>query len=302
MYPSNVTPEKLQAEKERVKALWIERNAQHNNRYAESQRSLTYSLAHANSLGRYGSLLWQEYDGVANAVPSTWPVEVLVGQQYCTEVLFGLRYLNANAMAAVVAVLIAFYHCCRFRVSPNAFFQINTAATEILYGIVRNWCAPTADSILIGTCTNVAPLRVCGRVLLTRQRALADLCCGTGTIGLSMASQVKQVIGVDMVEDAIVDARYNAEQNNITNATFIASKAEAVAASLMAEYGPQGACIGVVDPPRPGLRTKRLSLLSLSLSLSLCFSDSSIENGVGDCVVQTWTSFERSASARPSSS
>ena len=117
-----------------------------------------------------------------------------------------------------------------------------------------------------------------------------------------MASQVKQVIGVDMVEDAIVDARYNAEQNNITNATFIASKAEAVAASLMAEYGPQGACIGVVDPPRPGLRTKRLSLLSLSLSLSLCFSDSSIENGVGDCVVQTWTSFERSASARPSSS
>lgn len=104
MYPSNVTPEKLQAEKERVKALWIERNAQHNNRYAESQRSLTYSLAHANSLGRYGSLLWQEYDGVANAVPSTWPVEVLVGQQYCTEVLFGLRYLNAYAMAAVVAL------------------------------------------------------------------------------------------------------------------------------------------------------------------------------------------------------
>jgi tRNA/tmRNA/rRNA uracil-C5-methylase (TrmA/RlmC/RlmD family) len=69
-----------------------------------------------------------------------------------------------------------------------------------------------------------------------------------------MAARVKQVIGVDIVEESIEDARFNATNNGITNATFIANKAEVVAASLMQEYGSSGNCIGVVDPPRPGLR------------------------------------------------
>lgn len=55
---------------------------------------------------------------------------------------------------------------------------------------------------------------------------LLDVCCGTGTLGLTLASSVRRVIGIEMCEPAVVNARANAERNGITNATFLAAKAE----------------------------------------------------------------------------
>ena len=59
-----------------------------------------------------------------------------------------------------------------------------------------------------------------------------DICCGTGTIGLCMASQVRSVIGVELIREAVEDAKKNAEENRITNAKFIAGRAEAVFSEL----------------------------------------------------------------------
>ena len=60
-----------------------------------------------------------------------------------------------------------------------------------------------------------------------RGTVLLDVCCGTGTIGLSMATAVRRVIGIELSDAAVADARANASLNQIDNATFLASKAEA---------------------------------------------------------------------------
>ncbi|XP_072785380.1 tRNA (uracil-5-)-methyltransferase homolog B isoform X2 [Taeniopygia guttata] len=81
-------------------------------------------------------------------------------------------------------------HGLKFRISPDAFFQVNTAGAEVLYQAVGELCQATGDTVLL------------------------DICCGTGTIGLSLAHQVSKVIGVEVVEKAIEDAEWNAAFND----------------------------------------------------------------------------------------
>jgi tRNA/tmRNA/rRNA uracil-C5-methylase (TrmA/RlmC/RlmD family) len=59
---------------------------------------------------------------------------------------------------------------------------------------------------------------------LDKETILLDVCCGTGTIGICLASKCKQVLGVDIVPQAIDDANANAERNGIQNAKFFAGK------------------------------------------------------------------------------
>ncbi|KAI9255623.1 S-adenosyl-L-methionine-dependent methyltransferase [Phascolomyces articulosus] len=93
---------------------------------------------------------------------------------------------------------------CKFRISSSAFFQINTPAAEVLYTKCAEWCRINKD----------------------RKTTLLDLCCGTGTIGITMAKSVDRVIGIEMVPEAIEDAKLNASINNITNVTYYANKVE----------------------------------------------------------------------------
>ena len=113
-----------------------------------------------------------------------------------------------------------------FRLSPHSFYQVNHAQTEKLYRLAAEAAA------------------------LTGQETLLDLYCGTGTIGLSMAKEARQVIGVEVVADAVEDARRNAEVNGITNARFICADAASAAKSL-AKEGVHPDVI-VLDPPRKG--------------------------------------------------
>ncbi|XP_059143754.1 tRNA (uracil-5-)-methyltransferase homolog A-like [Physella acuta] len=121
----------------------------------------------------------------------------------------------------------------KFRISPEAFFQVNTLATEKLYELIAEWsCVSLKTTVL-------------------------DICCGTGTIGLSMAKRVKSVIGVEMCEQAVEDAQANATINGITNATFHCSKVEDVISkiisSLLSSTETVEDIVAVVDPPRAGL-------------------------------------------------
>merc|ERR1719282_531036 len=88
----------------------------------------------------------------------------------------------------------------KFSISPQAFFQVNTQAAEILYKMA-------------GDIAN-----------LNDKSTLVDVCCGTGTIGLCLADKVKNVVGVDIVADAIRDAQRNAELNGVTNCASPSSK------------------------------------------------------------------------------
>lgn len=114
-----------------------------------------------------------------------------------------------------------------FRLSPHAFYQVNHAQTERLYAHALEQAA------------------------LTGQETVIDLYCGAGTITLALAAKAKRVIGVEIVPEAIENAKENAERNGVQNVEFLCADA-GQAAMLLAE---RGECPDVltVDPPRKGL-------------------------------------------------
>ncbi len=114
----------------------------------------------------------------------------------------------------------------RFRLSPQSFYQVNRRQAERLYALAAEAAA------LSGTET------------------VLDLYCGTGTIGLSMAKQAGQIIGVEVVAKAVEDAVRNAADNGIENTRFLCADAAQAAAQLEREgVHPE---VVVVDPPRKG--------------------------------------------------
>lgn len=121
-----------------------------------------------------------------------------------------------------------------FRVSPSAFFQPNSLVVERLYS-----CALSMAGI--------KPADV-----------VYDLYCGTGTLGICAAQQTKQVIGIELSLDAIVDARANALLNNCENIQFFNGAVETVLANEQALPKPD---VVLLDPPRSGLHPKALELL-----------------------------------------
>jgi 23S rRNA (uracil1939-C5)-methyltransferase len=123
----------------------------------------------------------------------------------------------------------------KYEISPHSFFQINPYQTEKLY----NKALELAD---IGKDDNVM-----------------DLYCGIGTISLSAAKKAKSVIGVEIVEQAILNARKNADENNIKNVTFYASDASDLVPKLI-ENGEKPDIV-ILDPPRKGSDEKTLSAI-----------------------------------------
>lgn len=85
---------------------------------------------------------------------------------------------------------------------------------------------------------------------LSGQETVLDIYCGTGSIGLYMANEAKQVIGVESNKQAVADARDNAKINNIHNAEFHAGKAEDILPKLVKEG--LKADVVILDPPRKG--------------------------------------------------
>ena len=114
-----------------------------------------------------------------------------------------------------------------FKLSVPSFFQVNRAQAEVLYSLARDFAA------------------------LTGTETLLDLYCGTGTIGLIMAAKAREIIGVEVVPQAIADARENARRNGVANARYLCADAGAAAAQL-AQEGVRPDVV-VVDPPRKGL-------------------------------------------------
>ena len=114
-----------------------------------------------------------------------------------------------------------------FTISPQSFYQVNPVQTENIYSQALSYAG------------------------LTGNETVWDLYCGIGTISLFLARQAKQVYGVEIVPQAIDDARQNAVRNGIDNAKFYVGKAEEVLPHL---YETEGifADVIVVDPPRKG--------------------------------------------------
>ena len=95
---------------------------------------------------------------------------------------------------------------------------------------------------------------------LSKDDVLLDLYCGTGTIGLSMAHKVKKLVGVEIIPQAIENAKHNARLNSITNAEFICADA-AKAAQQLEKSGLMPTVI-IVDPPRKGCDKELIETIS----------------------------------------
>ena len=131
----------------------------------------------------------------------------------------------------------------RFRISAGAFYQVNHNACELLYAIAKE------------------------KAELTGKETLLDLYCGIGTIGLSMADRAKEVIGIEIVDEAVRCAAENAKRNEIAQASFYcgdASDARRLLEQAEAAHGKLDAqnTVVVFDPPRKGSTRELIEYIS----------------------------------------
>lgn len=127
----------------------------------------------------------------------------------------------------------------KIRLSPLSFYQVNRDMAELLYKKAAEYAKPDGRNIV-------------------------DLYCGAGTIGLSMASSARRVVGVEIVPQAVEDARFNAEANNIKNARFICADA-AEAAERLALEGLKPDVV-IIDPPRKGCQPELIDIITTRFS------------------------------------
>lgn len=116
----------------------------------------------------------------------------------------------------------------KFKIGPKSFFQTNTKQAEELYKIVKDFALPNSNDVIY------------------------DLYTGTGTIANYLAIECKKVIGIEYIPEAISDAIYNAELNEITNTLFFAGDIKDVLNEEFAEKHGKPHTI-VLDPPRAGI-------------------------------------------------
>ncbi|MCM8710134.1 23S rRNA (uracil(1939)-C(5))-methyltransferase RlmD [Clostridium sp. SYSU_GA19001] len=124
----------------------------------------------------------------------------------------------------------------KFNISPLSFFQVNPVQTEVLYNKALEYAG------------------------LSGNETVFDAYCGTGTISLFLSQKAKKVYGVEIVPQAIEDAKKNALQNNVDNVEFLTGESEKVIPELI-EKGIKAQVV-VVDPPRKGCERSLLEAIA----------------------------------------
>lgn len=174
-------------------------------------------------------------DALLEAFPQTVSVmlninekntNVVLGEQYRT--LFGTPYIEDVLCGKLL------------RISPQSFYQVNHDGAELLYTLAAE------------------------RTGLHGQGTLLDLYCGIGSIGLSMAERAERLVGIEIVEQAVVCARENAARNGVDNAVFScgdASDAEKLLDAAEREHGRINADVVILDPPRKGSTPELITYL-----------------------------------------
>ncbi|XP_019453974.1 PREDICTED: zinc finger CCCH domain-containing protein 24-like isoform X2 [Lupinus angustifolius] len=151
------------------------------------------------------TLVVQDHQGISNVAPADAPLHSL-------PIPKAVGHPEMDEKSAAHTRIHDYISNLQFSISPTAFFQVNTLAAEKLYSLAGDWACLGPDTLLF------------------------DICCGTGTISLTLAHRVGKVVGIEMDASAVSDARRNAEINGIKNCEFICSKAEDVIGLLLKEY------------------------------------------------------------------
>lgn len=170
-------------------------------------------------------------DDLLQKVPSITTLIYTINQKW-NDSIFDLEPVTYYGNGFVIEKLGDF----KFKISPKSFFQTNTKQAEVLYDVVKDFAA------------------------LTRNEIVYDLYCGTGSIGIYLSKSARKIIGVEVIEEAIKDARENAALNKIESADFFAGDVvEICNDDFFAKNGKPD--VVVVDPPRAGLHQKLVNKL-----------------------------------------
>ncbi|MCM0651018.1 23S rRNA (uracil(1939)-C(5))-methyltransferase RlmD [Clostridium swellfunianum] len=170
------------------------------------------------------SLMQSNIEGLKSVIQNVNPKK--------TNVILG----DKNKVLWGEAIITDYIGKFRFNISPLSFFQVNPAQTEVLYSKALEY----AD--------------------LTGEETVFDAYCGTGTISLFLSQKAKKVYGVEIVPQAIEDAKKNALQNDVDNVEFLVGQSEKVIPELI-DKGVK-ADVVVVDPPRKGCEKSLLEAIS----------------------------------------
>jgi 23S rRNA (uracil1939-C5)-methyltransferase len=123
-----------------------------------------------------------------------------------------------------------------FKIGPKSFFQTNTYQGEALYQVTRDFAGLTGTEIVY------------------------DLYCGTGSIGIFVSPQAKKIVGIELIKEAIDDAKENAARNNVQNAHFFAGDVIDICDDdFFAHHGQPD--VVITDPPRAGMHEKLVQKL-----------------------------------------
>lgn len=161
--------------------------------------------------------LQSELKGILHTVNDS-PADAVINQG--TEVLYGQEYFEETLSGL------------RFKITPFSFFQNNADGAELLYRKVADYVGDTGG------------------------KTVFDLYSGTGTIAQLVAKTASHTVGVELIEEAVIAARENAERNGITNCSFIAGDVLKVLDELREKPD-----VIILDPPREGVNPKALSKL-----------------------------------------
>ena len=175
------------------------------------------SLPHGDELVKEICERFPEIVGILLNI-NTADTNIILGEEFVT--LYGRDYIF-DTLGGVA-----------LKITAPSFYQVNHDAAELLYAKAKELAAPTKEDLLL------------------------DLYCGAGSIGLSMADEAGEVIGIEIVESAVECAKFNAEINHIFNASFYAGDASDTKKILepaeLARGGKIKPDIVILDPPRAG--------------------------------------------------
>lgn len=185
------------------------------------------SLPHSNQLVSLMTENFPELVGILINI-NTEDTNIILGDEYIT--LYGRNYIF-DTLGGVA-----------LKITAPSFYQVNRQAAELLYAKAKELAKPTKNDLLL------------------------DLYCGAGSIGLSMADEAGEVIGIEIVESAVECATFNAEINHIHNASFYAGDASDTKKILEPAEKVRGEKIKpdivILDPPRGGTTEELIEHIS----------------------------------------
>ncbi len=189
----------------------------------------------------------KEFDNVKSVILNlnTRTDNVIMGDK--EEILYGNKFITESLNDLV------------FNISSKSFYQINPVQTKYLYEKAIEFANLKSTDTLV------------------------DLYCGTGTIGLFAAKSVKKVIGIELINDAIKDAKVNAIKNNISNVEFICGDAAVISTKLIQRN--EKIDVVVVDPPRKGLDIETIEAIKKMTPDRLVYVSCDVATCARDCAI-----------------